>query len=88
MWSLSLWVCSTRVTDHVHHLQDVIAGYVLGGAIGVVLAHQTVTSDCDVTPSICHNTEEPPPSTASCPEISGNNTNHVEECKDAEKGTV
>ena len=82
LWSLSLWVCATRVTDHVHHLGDVVAGYILGGVIGLVLAYQTLmcNKDCsnktsDDTGSIRQQQQLP----ANCLNDANKNTNHVEE---------
>ena len=36
LFSLAMWISMTRVSDHHHHLIDVLTGIVLGGSIGFV----------------------------------------------------
>lgn len=84
LWSLSLWVCATRVTDHVHHLGDVVAGYLLGGLIGLVLAYQTLLCNRDCGAATPANNPDSPRQqqkqvVPNCLNDTSKNTNHVED---------
>ena len=44
LFSLALWISMTRVSDHHHHLIDVLFGIVLGAFIGVIGGIHSTTS--------------------------------------------
>ena len=57
IFMISGWISATRVSDYVHHLSDVVAGYLLGGVIGVVLSFQVLRwlGDLYENPEILHH---------------------------------
>ena len=89
-FSVSLWVCATRVTDYVHHLEDIVVGYALGGVIGLLLGYQTFNWLSAMYAEPCEPNTDPSEmvelksETKVVDKIGPNNANHTD--KDVEKG--